>query len=31
MYANEVKDHVVHEHPEHADSFIFVEPHELPH
>ena len=30
-YANEVKDHVVHDHPEHADSFVFVEPHELPH
>jgi hypothetical protein len=30
LYANEVKDHVVVDHPEHADAFIFVEPHELP-
>jgi hypothetical protein len=28
--ANEVKDHVVHDHPEHAASFVFIEPHELP-
>jgi hypothetical protein len=30
VYANEVKDHVLHDHPEHADSFAIVEPHELP-
>jgi hypothetical protein len=30
VYANEVKDHVLHDHPEHADSFATVEPHELP-
>lgn len=31
LYANEVKDHVVTDHPEHADSFALVEIHELPH
>jgi hypothetical protein len=30
VYANEVKDHVLRDHPEHADSFQWVEPHELP-
>jgi hypothetical protein len=30
-YANEVKDHVIHDHPDHAESFLTVEPHELPH
>jgi hypothetical protein len=28
--ANDVKDHVLHDHPEHADAFATVEPHELP-
>jgi hypothetical protein len=28
--ANEVKDHVVHDHPDHAASFALVEVHELP-
>jgi hypothetical protein len=31
LYANEVKDHVLHDHPEHADAFATVEVHELPH
>jgi hypothetical protein len=30
VYAHEVEDHVVHDHPEHADSFVAVEPYELP-
>jgi hypothetical protein len=30
VYANEVKDHVVRDHPEHAQSFQTVEPHERP-
>jgi hypothetical protein len=30
MYANEVKDHVINDHPSHADSFAMVEVHELP-
>jgi hypothetical protein len=30
LYANEVKDHVITDHPKHADAFYFVEPHELP-
>ena len=28
--ANEVKDHVVHDHPDHAAAFALVEVHELP-
>ena len=28
--ANEVKDHVLHDHPDHAQGFFFVEPHQLP-
>jgi hypothetical protein len=31
MYHNEVKDHILHDHPEHADVVITIEPHELPH
>jgi hypothetical protein len=30
LYANEVKDHVIHEHPEHAAAFLEVTPVELP-
>ena len=30
LYANEVKDHVIHEHPEHAEAFLNVEVYELP-
>lgn len=30
LYANEVKDHVIHDHPEHAEEFLLVEVHELP-
>ncbi len=30
-YMNEVKDHVVHDHQEHAEAFLLVDPHELPH
>lgn len=30
MYHNEVKDHILHDHPEHADVVIAIEPHELP-
>jgi len=30
LLANEVKDHVVHDHPAHAASFYAVEIHELP-
>jgi hypothetical protein len=28
--AHEVKDHVLHDHPEHLEAFVFVEPYELP-
>ena len=31
MYMTEVKDHVIHDHPKHADEFIGVETPELPH
>jgi hypothetical protein len=27
---NEVRDHVVHDHPSHAASFIALTPHEMP-
>ena len=30
-YHNEVKDHVLHDHPERADVVVAMEPHELPH
>jgi hypothetical protein len=30
MYANEVKDHVITDHPSHADAFASVEIHEVP-
>jgi hypothetical protein len=30
-YHEEVKDHIVHDHPEHADMVAMVEMHELPH
>ena len=30
-YMNEVKDHIVHDHPRHAEAFLLVDPHELPH
>jgi hypothetical protein len=30
LLAYEVKDHILHDHKEHAESFLFVEPHELP-
>jgi hypothetical protein len=30
-YHNEVKDHIVHDHPEHAAVVDSIEPHELPH
>ena len=30
LLANEVKDHVLHDHPEHAAAFVMAEPHELP-
>jgi len=30
-YMNEVKDHVVHDHREHAEAYLLVDPHELPH
>jgi hypothetical protein len=29
-YHNEVKDHVIADHPEHADEFVGVTPYELP-
>ena len=29
-YANEVKDHVINEHPAHAAEFYQIEVHELP-
>jgi uncharacterized C2H2 Zn-finger protein len=29
-YAGEIRDHVLHDHKEHAEAFLFVEPHELP-
>jgi hypothetical protein len=30
-YMNEVKDHIVHDHPQHAEAYLLVDPHELPH
>jgi hypothetical protein len=30
-YHNEVKDHVLHDHPDRADVVAAIEPHELPH
>jgi hypothetical protein len=30
-YHEEVKDHVLHDHPDHADVVAAVEMHELPH
>ncbi len=29
-YHNEVVDHILHDHPEHADVVAGIEPHELP-
>ena len=30
LLANEVKDHIIHDHPSHAEAYLFVEVHELP-
>jgi hypothetical protein len=30
-YHTEVKDHILHDHPEHADSVATIDPRELPH
>lgn len=30
-YHNEVKDHIVHDHPRHAAAVVSLELHELPH
>lgn len=30
-YANDLKDHIVHDHPEHAAAYLTVEIHEMPH
>jgi hypothetical protein len=30
MYLNEVKDHILHDHPDHAAGFAGLELHELP-
>ena len=30
-YHNEIRDHVLHDHPDHAEVTIGVELHELPH
>jgi len=30
LYATEVRDHVLHDHKEHADAFLYAETHELP-
>jgi hypothetical protein len=30
-YHNEVKDHILHDHPDHVDVAVTMEPHELPH
>ena len=30
LYATEVRDHVLHDHKEHAQAFLYVETHELP-
>jgi hypothetical protein len=29
-YANDLKDHIVHDHPAHAGAFLTVEIHEMP-
>lgn len=29
QYVNEVRDHVITDHPEHADAFVGMNPHEL--
>jgi hypothetical protein len=29
LYVNELRDHVINDHPQHADSFISMTPHEL--
>ena len=29
LYINELRDHVIKDHPEHADSFLPVTPHEF--
>ncbi len=31
LYHNEVKDHILHDHPTHAHVVDSIEPHELPH
>ncbi len=30
-YHNEIKDHILHDHPRHAGVVVSIEPHELPH
>ena len=30
QYATEIRDHVLHDHKEHAEAFLHVETHELP-
>lgn len=30
-YHNEVKDHILHDHPGHEDVVALIEPHEMPH
>ena len=30
VFANEVRDHVIEDHPRHAHEFMSVTPHELP-
>jgi hypothetical protein len=30
-YHNEIKDHVLHDHPERSDVVATIEPHEIPH
>ncbi|MDQ3737593.1 MAG: hypothetical protein M3337_00305 [Actinomycetota bacterium] len=30
-YHNEVKDHILHDHPDHAAVVALIEPHEVPH
>jgi hypothetical protein len=30
-YHGEVKDHILHDHPEHSDVVVAIEPIELPH
>ena len=29
-YASEIRDHVLHDHKDHAEAFLYVETHELP-